>query len=109
MAQFVFVHFVCITAFAEHQRENEDRSDWSESVWRGGLQGAEEGRPHHRWSLYHPRQRWQGRPFRSEVNMTPCIISLMTENTENRAAHFLLLMPTCGETCVCAIICTSGQ
>lgn len=53
--------FVCVAASVVLLCwEDEDRSDRAESIWPGGVQGAEEGRPHHRWSLHHPRQGWKG-------------------------------------------------
>lgn len=49
----------CVSASKQNNKvDNEDCCDWSECVWERGLQGAEEGRPHHCWSFHHP---WQGR------------------------------------------------
>lgn len=63
---------VCCSLCRTVSREDEDCSDWSESVWSGGVQGAEEGRPHHRRSLHHPRQGWQSRPTGWEPYLNLC-------------------------------------
>lgn len=60
-ASAVLTSVVCVVASAALLCcEDEDRGDRAEPVWPGGVQGAEEGWPHHRWSLHHPRQGRKG-------------------------------------------------